>query len=73
MRNRFFTLAVFVTLSGLAFSSAAPAQIYYVALGDSLSVGYQPINGGGPTNQGYVDDHAVAMTILPIVCVVSTS
>jgi lysophospholipase L1-like esterase len=35
-------------------ASAAPAAGYYVALGDSLSQGYQP--GLGNTDQGYVDD-----------------
>jgi lysophospholipase L1-like esterase len=38
-----------------AAAVAAPApRHYYVALGDSLSVGYQP--GAGDTDQGYVDD-----------------
>jgi lysophospholipase L1-like esterase len=41
-------------------SQADPAPTYYVALGDSLSQGYQPAHAGQPangdTNQGYVDD-----------------
>lgn len=43
-------LAVTCGSTALAASSAH----YYVALGDSLSVGYQP--GLGDTNQGYTDD-----------------
>jgi lysophospholipase L1-like esterase len=35
-------------------AQATKAPYYYVALGDSLSQGYQP--GLGNTNQGYVDD-----------------
>ena len=42
--------------AGLATAppAAAGSEHYYVALGDSLSVGYQP--GLGNTNQGYTDD-----------------
>jgi lysophospholipase L1-like esterase len=56
MRIRLVTLTVFLMLCGLLFAHPAAAQTYYVALGDSLAVGYQPINGGGPTSQGYADD-----------------
>jgi lysophospholipase L1-like esterase len=37
-----------------SMATATPAPHYYVALGDSLSVGYQP--GLGDTDQGYPDD-----------------
>ena len=38
-------------------ASAADNQQYYLALGDSLSIGIQPINGVyTPTKRGYVDD-----------------
>lgn len=49
-------------LVGLAVAVPASATVpptYYVALGDSLSVGYQPAHAGQPvagdTNQGYTD------------------
>ena len=45
----------FFALVGTA--SAADDQQYYLALGDSLSIGIQPINGVyKPTKRGYVDD-----------------
>jgi lysophospholipase L1-like esterase len=56
MRTRLVVLAAFLMLCGPQFAHAAAAQTYYVALGDSLAVGYQAINGGGPTLQGYADD-----------------
>jgi lysophospholipase L1-like esterase len=37
-----------------AAAAPAPPVHYYLALGDSLSVGYQPVLGD--TNQGYTDD-----------------
>ena len=45
-----------VATAGLATAGPASADTthYYVAFGDSLSVGYQP--GQGNTTQGYVDD-----------------
>jgi lysophospholipase L1-like esterase len=45
-----------VAAAGLATAGPASADTahYYVAFGDSLSVGYQP--GQGNTTQGYVDD-----------------
>lgn len=46
-------VALGTTAAVAPFASAAPAH-YYVALGDSLSVGYMP--GLGDTNQGYSDD-----------------
>ena len=36
-------------------SAQALPTVYYVALGDSLSVGYQPVPTPGDTNQGYAD------------------
>jgi lysophospholipase L1-like esterase len=36
-------------------TAAALPTVYYVALGDSLSVGYQPLPTPGDTNQGYAD------------------
>jgi lysophospholipase L1-like esterase len=56
MRIREVYLPVFLTLCGPLFGHAAAAQTYYLALGDSLAVGYQPTNGGGPTDMGYADD-----------------
>ena len=56
MQIRLVYLVVIFTLFGSALAQSASAQTYYVALGDSLAVGYQPINGGGPTPQGYADD-----------------
>jgi len=46
----------FFTLVGTA--SAADNAPYYLALGDSLSIGIQPIKNGDytPTKQGYADD-----------------
>jgi lysophospholipase L1-like esterase len=43
-----------------AAAAPPPPVHYYIALGDSLSVGYQPAHAGQPTNantsQGYTDD-----------------
>jgi lysophospholipase L1-like esterase len=36
---------------------------YYLALGDSLSVGYQPLPTPGDTNQGYTDDVYAALKV----------
>ena len=49
-------LAIALVVAGLviAVPSSGDTPDYYVALGDSLSQGYQP--GLGDTNQGYVDD-----------------
>ncbi|MEO9222918.1 MAG: GDSL-type esterase/lipase family protein [Mycobacteriaceae bacterium] len=54
-------LALAVVASSQVAASAAenPPTTYYLALGDSLSVGYQPIgpdHKGIETNTGYVDD-----------------
>ena len=61
MRIQGVYLAVFLTLCGLLFGRAAAAQTYYLALGDSLAVGYQPTNGGEPTDMGYADDLSKSM------------
>ena len=67
--RRMTTLAVFASTIALAIGSAAPALAapaghgrdhgprYYLALGDSLSVGIQPDAAGTdvPTDQGYPD------------------
>src|SRR5262245_56045423 len=53
----------------VATASGARAQApYYLALGDSLSIGIQPAADGSfvPTNQGYVDGlYALARTRVP--------
>jgi lysophospholipase L1-like esterase len=51
-------LAAMAIPLGVTSASAAPTGHYYLALGDSLSVGWQPnANGVGlETDQGYVDD-----------------
>jgi len=51
-----FVVAVTIAVAGAVIPAPAksdPAPTYYLALGDSLSVGYQP--GPGDTNQGYTD------------------
>jgi lysophospholipase L1-like esterase len=49
-----------LSLLGMLLVSAvaqATAQVYYLALGDSLAIGIQPsLKGDVPTNQGYADD-----------------
>jgi len=64
MRAPAFLIAVFLALvagSGdLALAATKDTPVYYMALGDSLSVGAQPAGPTGqtqPTNQGcYADD-----------------
>jgi lysophospholipase L1-like esterase len=52
-----FFLLLLVTLCAAGRASAEIAPPYYLALGDSLSVGLQPtLHGPVPTNQGYADD-----------------
>lgn len=56
-----FALVTPVTVgaSGPSGNSGAHAPLYYLALGDSLSVGWQPTSSGAmPTNQGYTNDVA---------------
>ena len=55
MRIRLVSLSIFLLLCGMTLTRTAAAQSYYVALGDSLAVGYQPISGP-PYTQGYADD-----------------
>jgi lysophospholipase L1-like esterase len=69
--RRILTAAIPVLLAGTALAGAAPAGAagspapsYYLALGDSLSVGWQPVGPGGagePTDHGYVDDLYAAL------------
>jgi lysophospholipase L1-like esterase len=54
MRIRFLFVAVMAVFFAATFAPAAAAQTYYVALGDSLAIGYQP--GGASQTQGYADD-----------------
>jgi len=58
MRLRRITSLATAAVIAAGFATAGPASAdtthYYVAFGDSLSVGYQP--GQGNTTQGYVDD-----------------
>jgi lysophospholipase L1-like esterase len=59
MRVRVITAFVLAMLCAAATSHAALGQTYYLALGDSLSLGAQPTpNDSGlmPTPQGYVND-----------------
>lgn len=59
MRKRFALLAAVAACALMpAAAQAAPKKIYYVSLGDSLAVGYQP-HANAPaatTRSGYVDD-----------------
>lgn len=58
MRILRYVAPVVALVAAAGFAVTVPSQAagphYYVALGDSLSQGYQP--GPGNTNQGYVDD-----------------
>ena len=56
-----------VTLFALVGTASADNQPYYLALGDSLSIVMQPINGVyTPTKRGYVDDlYALARLKIP--------
>jgi len=58
MKLRFISLAILAVFWGGAPAYAAGGAPYYLALGDSLSVGVQPNSTGTDvtTNQGYVDD-----------------
>lgn len=48
-----------LAVTGESMATATATPHYYVALGDSLSVGYQP--GLGNTDQGYTDDLYAAL------------
>jgi lysophospholipase L1-like esterase len=63
MRIRLVSMSVLVMLWGSVLAHADAEPTYYLALGDSLSQGIQPlgpaVNGQNTdieTNQGYVDD-----------------
>jgi lysophospholipase L1-like esterase len=56
MRARVVLFSLLAILEGAGFAYAAGPR-YYLALGDSMSVGLQPTGRGSrPTNQGYADD-----------------
>lgn len=56
LSSSFIALVVVVSswAAGAPTASAGAGESFYVSLGDSLSVGYQP--GSGETREGYVDD-----------------
>jgi lysophospholipase L1-like esterase len=59
MRIRLIILLVLLMLWGSALAHASAGPPYYLALGDSLAQGVQPLGPNGQdieTNQGYVDD-----------------
>jgi lysophospholipase L1-like esterase len=58
MKLRLISVAILTSLMGAAPARAQDGPPYYLALGDSLSVGIQPNLAGidVKTNQGYVDD-----------------
>jgi len=59
MRIRLLSFLVFIMLCGAATVDAAAGPSYYLALGDSLAIGVQPLGPGGAnvaTSQGYADD-----------------
>ncbi len=58
MIRRLVVAAVFLLLVAPGLAQAAPQLPYYLALGDSLARGVQPLPNGTlvETNQGYVDD-----------------
>jgi lysophospholipase L1-like esterase len=57
MAKRFVGTLFVALFAFVGTASAADNQQYYVALGDSLSIGIQPINGVySPTKRGYADD-----------------
>ncbi|MDT4937463.1 MAG: hypothetical protein QOG80_1134 [Pseudonocardiales bacterium] len=60
MRLTRLLIAALAAVVGLSVATMTAASalptVYYLALGDSLSVGYQPVPApGGDTNQGYAD------------------
>src|ERR1700739_2141362 len=60
MRIRMVTLSILAIFWPVAFAHAAGGQTYYLALGDSLAVGAQPIvppdTTLAPTSVGYAND-----------------
>ena len=67
MRARLTAFLFLVILGAASLASAEIAPPYYLALGDSLSIGLQPtLHGAVPTDQGYVDDlHAFYRLRIP--------
>ena len=57
MRIRVIVVSVCLTCVSTTFAFAAPPAPYYLALGDSLAIGWQPtgFGTGAPSDQGYVD------------------
>lgn len=79
MRIRLVTLSVLLLVCGLTLTQMAAAQTYYVALGDSLAAGYQPISAP-PYTQGYADDlfnlyspHIPGLALSKLGCIGETS
>lgn len=60
MRIRMVTLSILAILWPVTFAHAAGGQTYYLALGDSLAVGAQPVvppdTTLAPTSMGYAND-----------------
>ena len=57
MYCRLIVVSAILLVCGIGRAESAPPTPYYLALGDSLSVGTQPTAGVlGPTTEGYVDD-----------------
>jgi len=65
MIRRFAVTVVFLLLVAPGFAQAAPQLPYYLALGDSLSRGVQPLPNGRlvETNQSYVNDLYAALRL----------
>jgi lysophospholipase L1-like esterase len=58
MQHRLVVIVAFLLLAVARLAQAVPQPPYYLALGDSLARGIQPLPDGAlvETNQGYVDD-----------------
>jgi lysophospholipase L1-like esterase len=56
MQFRSLTLSFLLVLCGSTFAQATFGQTYYVSLGDSLAVGYQPTDPTDTEKVGYADD-----------------
>lgn len=69
IRTQLTRLSLFVLLCGPALAHASARPTYYLALGDSLAQGVQPLGPSGQdveTTQGYVDDlFALLRTRMP--------
>jgi lysophospholipase L1-like esterase len=80
MRIRLLTLSVVLTLCGTLLAHPAAAQTYYVALGDSLAVGYQPTDPTDSLKMGYADDlytqyrtHIPGLSLMKLGCIGETT